>query len=457
MNTPAIQHIRGEPEQQAASDDIAISANNITKKYRIFGHPGDRIKQALTFGRVRFHHEFTALQGVSFEIKKGEAVGIIGRNGSGKSTLLQLVCGILKPTSGEVQVSGRISALLELGSGFNPEFTGRENVYFQGAVMGVSMEEMERRFDDVAAFADIGEFIDQPVRTYSSGMFVRLAFAVAVSVEPDILVVDEALSVGDEAFQRKCFARIRMIQEQGGTILFVSHSTSAILELCDRAFLMDHGRLIFSGVSKTIVANYQRLLFAPSEGAEPIRFVFSDEMTVPENHEGSLTRGMEGGASFDPSLVPVSTLSYARCGAEISDSSILGPDGEKVNVLVTGERYIFSYRVRFDEDANNIKFGMMIKSASGYDLGGLLSGRGKEDAKKGMRITVRFSFFCHLLPGTYFMNAGVLGCVHEMECFLHRIVDVDMFRVQGVSDVATGMIDFSTDDEVQIQIMNAAI
>ena len=238
--------------------DIAISVKNLTKTYRIFGHPADRIKQALTFGRVRFHREFTALQDISFEIRKGESVGIIGRNGSGKSTLLQLICGILKPTSGEVQVNGRIAALLELGSGFNPEFTGRENVYFQGAVMGISKEEMERRFDDVAAFADIGEFMDQPVRIYSSGMYVRLAFAVNILSDPEIMIVDEALAVGDMAFQAKCMTALTRIQERGTTILFVSHDIGALKSLCTRGIFLDHGTVQEIGSAGDVAEHYVR-------------------------------------------------------------------------------------------------------------------------------------------------------------------------------------------------------
>lgn len=237
--------------------DIAISVKNLTKKYRIFGHPGDRIKQALTFGRVRFHREFTALQDVSFEIKKGETVGIIGRNGSGKSTLLQLICGILKPTSGTVQVNGRVSALLELGAGFNPEFTGRENVYFQGAVMGLTKEEMDGRFDNIIAFADIGDFIDQPVRTYSSGMFVRLAFSAAIHVDADILVVDEALAVGDAEFQERSISRMKVMQHSGTTILFVSHSIPAIKNFCQRALWLDEGTEIQVGNASEVCLAYQ--------------------------------------------------------------------------------------------------------------------------------------------------------------------------------------------------------
>jgi ABC-type polysaccharide/polyol phosphate transport system ATPase subunit len=237
--------------------DIAISVTNLTKTYRIFGHPSDRIKQALTLGRMRFHREFTALQDVSFEIQKGETVGIIGRNGSGKSTLLQLICGILKPTSGEVQVNGRISALLELGAGFNPEFTGRENVYFQGAVLGISKVEMDARFDEIVSFADIGEFIDQPVRTYSSGMYVRLAFAVAVSVEPDVLVVDEALAVGDIAFQRKCFERIRqLLSTKQCIVLFVSHDLRQVERFCSRVIFFQNGQVVADGLALDVCQKY---------------------------------------------------------------------------------------------------------------------------------------------------------------------------------------------------------
>jgi len=238
--------------------DIAISADHLTKTFRVFGHPGDRIKQALSFGRMRLHREFTALREVSFDIRKGQTVGIIGRNGSGKSTLLQLVCGILKPTSGKVAAQGRISALLELGSGFNPEFTGRENVYFQGAVLGIEKKDMALRFDEIAAFAGIGEFIDQPVRTYSSGMFVRLAFAVAVSVEPDILVVDEALSVGDLGFQQKCLERIREMREAGVTIFLVSHDIMLMRTFGDTLIYLERGQIKAMGDPETVGEAYIR-------------------------------------------------------------------------------------------------------------------------------------------------------------------------------------------------------
>lgn len=240
--------------------DIAVSAKNLTKTYRIFGRPSDRIKQVLALGRIRFHREFTALRDVSFEIRKGETIGIIGRNGSGKSTLLQLICGILKPTSGSVEVNGRVSALLELGAGFNPEFTGRENVYFQGAVMGLTEEEMDGCFDDIATFADIGEFIDQPVRIYSSGMYVRLGFAVAVHMEPDILIIDEVLAVGDATFQQKCIDLIFRLQSQGTTIIVVSHNPYHIERLCHRAAVLNRGRLSGLMPAKDILAEYHEMV-----------------------------------------------------------------------------------------------------------------------------------------------------------------------------------------------------
>ena len=240
--------------------DIAISVRNLTKTYRLFGHPGDRIKQFFSLGLKQYHREFTALREVSFDIKRGETVGIIGRNGSGKSTLLQLICGILKPTAGTVQVDGRVSALLELGAGFNPEFTGRENVLFQGALVGISKEDMTERFDIIADFADIGEFIDQPVGVYSSGMYVRLAFSVAVHVSPDIVVIDEALAVGDIEFQKKCFDRIHEIQEMGTTIIVVSHNPYQIERLCHRVGLLHEKRLSELRPAKDTLALYYNLM-----------------------------------------------------------------------------------------------------------------------------------------------------------------------------------------------------
>ncbi|MCX5855310.1 MAG: ABC transporter ATP-binding protein [Deltaproteobacteria bacterium] len=240
--------------------DFAVRTHNLGKCYQIYDQPLDRLKQSLWRARRRFYREFWALRDCSFEIKKGETVGIIGSNGSGKSTLLQIICGTLNPTEGELAVSGRIAALLELGAGFNPEFTGRENVYMSAAIMGISRSEIESQYDEIAAFAGIGGFMEQPVKMYSNGMYVRLAFAVAIHVSPDILVVDEALAVGDARFQQKCMARIRAFC-QAGTVIFVSHDTAAVTELCSRAIWIESGKIVMDGLPKLVVEKYLQFMY----------------------------------------------------------------------------------------------------------------------------------------------------------------------------------------------------
>ncbi len=248
----------------AIAPEKMITVSQLSKVYHLYNRPEDRLKQFIyprvkrLLGRpaVDYFREFWALKDVSFEVRRGETVGIIGRNGSGKSTLLQLIAGTLNPTSGVVQTHGRVAALLELGAGFNPEFTGRENIYLNAAILGMSRKEIDEHIEDIIAFADIGEFIDQPVKTYSSGMFVRVAFSTAINVSPDILIVDEALAVGDTAFQQKCLHRIRQMQEQGVSILLVTHSNNILLEYCDRGIFLKHGQVMFDGETKDAVRAY---------------------------------------------------------------------------------------------------------------------------------------------------------------------------------------------------------
>lgn len=242
------------------SSEIAIRTHNLTKRYQLFDRPLDRLKQMLVRGRKQYYREFTALQDVSFELRHGEVLGLIGRNGAGKSTLLQLICGTLNPTSGQVQVHGRVAALLELGAGFNPEFSGRENIYLNASVLGLSKSEIDARYASIVEFAGIGDFIEQPVKTYSSGMYVRLAFSIATSVDPDILIVDEALSVGDGAFARKSFDRIMQLKAKGATILFCSHSIYHIEALCTRALWLDKGAVQMMGDPSSVAARYQNFL-----------------------------------------------------------------------------------------------------------------------------------------------------------------------------------------------------
>jgi lipopolysaccharide transport system ATP-binding protein len=245
-------------------DTIAVSVKNVSKKFRLFGSPKDRLREALHPFKKKYHREFWALKDINLEVPKGMTLGIVGRNGSGKSTLLQIICSVLQPTFGAVVVKGRVSALLELGTGFNPEFTGRENVLLNGALMGFSREEMEDRLPVIKAFADIGEFVDQPVKTYSSGMFVRLAFAAAINVDPDILIVDEALAVGDAKFQNKCYRKFNEFQQQGKTIVFVTHNTEAVIRHCDKAILLDYGRIVKIDSPNAVVNLYMDVLLGDS-------------------------------------------------------------------------------------------------------------------------------------------------------------------------------------------------
>ncbi len=243
------------------NNDIAVSVRNVSKKFRLFASPKERLIEALHPFRKRYHREFWALRDVSFDIQRGQTIGILGRNGAGKSTLLQIICLIMQPTQGTVQARGRISSILELGAGFNPEFTGRDNVILNGAIMGIPRKEMLQRLSTIEAFADIGEFFDQPVKTYSSGMYARVAFACSINVDPDILVVDEALSVGDAKFQNKCFMHFKNFQAEGKTIIFVSHSTEAVVKHCDRAILLDGAGIVADGLPKDVVDCHLELMF----------------------------------------------------------------------------------------------------------------------------------------------------------------------------------------------------
>jgi lipopolysaccharide transport system ATP-binding protein len=443
--------------------ELAISLSNVSKCFKRYDRPIDRLKEVLLPSK-NYADDFWALKDINLEIPKGQSVGIVGRNGSGKSTLLQIIAGILTPTTGEVKVNGRVSALLELGSGFNPEFTGRQNVFFNGRLLGLDKTEIEQKFDEIAEFADIGDFIEQPVKTYSSGMFVRLAFAVATSTTPDILIVDEALSVGDEAFQRKCFARIQSIQDRGGTILFVSHSASSVVELCQYAILMSHGEILLSGSPKIVVSKYHKLIYAPLDKVDRLRQEIRDlnngyasyqrENVASSRQEKSNgeNRVLTNFNQYDPYLVPQSTISYVSRGAKIESCRIETLDGKLVNILCQRSRYIYKYKVVFDETAYQVRFGMLIKTMSGFELGGATShttSKPLEHVAKGSVIEVEFNFKCFLQPGVYFLNTGAVGNIDGSEQYLDRHIDIAMFRVQQEDDIlTTGIIDFSVESDI---------
>jgi lipopolysaccharide transport system ATP-binding protein len=456
-------------------DETAIRVSNLSKCYQIYDRPQDRLKQSILPRLQRlvaqapkyYYREFWALKDVSLEVKRGETIGIVGRNGSGKSTLLQLICGTLYATSGTIETNGRIAALLELGSGFNPEFTGRENVYMNGALLGLSRDEMDSRFDQIAAFADIGQFIDQPLKTYSSGMMVRLAFSVAVSVDADLLIVDEALAVGDEAFQRKCFARIDSIRDNGATILFVSHSGSAVLELCDRAVLFDAGELLTAGSPKRVVSLYHKLIYSPPDKALRVRDGIrcgdlDPEATTEAPTEDSRESVTADSGSpplpkdwFDPDMTPRSTVRYESRGAVIEAPRIRNSAGRAANVLTTGERYSYIYSVKFTRAATDVRCGMLIKTTSGLEVGGAVShppGQQLGIVAAGTTLEVEFGFSCFLNPGVYFLNAGVLGSIDGLDGYIDRIIDAAMFRVQPqMGSLGTAIVNFAVTPSVVIK------
>lgn len=457
-----------------SSDDIAISVHGVSKHYLMFDRPEDRMKQMVVprlqrlLGREprRYYRDFAALHDVSFEVRRGETVGILGRNGSGKSTLLQIVCGTLQPSAGEVRVRGRIAALLELGAGFNPEFTGRENAYLNAAILGIARAEIDARFDDIARFADIGQFIDQPVKTYSSGMYVRLAFAVAIHVMPDVLVIDEALAVGDEAFQRKCFARIDAMRNAGATVLFVSHSAGTVIDLCDRAILLDAGEILADGPPKNVVALYHKLLYSGPDRIQALR------EQIRHDPSAALNAAVDGGSAsaplvtvgdcggdpdqgyFDEFLQPTSTVNYEQIGACICGPQLHAMDGRRVNVLMPGNEYFYRYSVLFSDTATGVRFGMMIRTVTGVEVCGSttsMPGHGLPVVASGARLDVEFRFRCMLAAGTYFLNAGVLGQHGEQETYLDRRIDIAMFRVQSVvGRLGTGLVDMGVLPKVQV-------
>lgn len=355
--------------------DIAISIANLSKSYRIFAHPGDRIKQVFAFGRTKYFREFNALKNITFSVKRGETVGIIGRNGSGKSTLLQLACGILKPTSGFSSIKGRVSALLELGAGFNPEFTGRENVYFQAAILGIPKDTIDQRFQEIAEFADIGEFIDQPVRTYSSGMFVRLAFSVAIHVQPDVLIVDEALSVGDAAFQHKSMNRVQELISSGASLLLVSHDRHLITSICQRCILLDRGELLMDGLP-TEVFDYYRALTAAGSG------------TI---HQSYLSSGQ-------------SQVISGSGEARVENVCIRNSTGVEVNLIDVGKSISLQIKARTTEYIPILVIGISIRDKLGHIVFNTNSNcfrNSPVNIKANSRLTFTFDLVINMGPGNY--------------------------------------------------------
>ncbi len=402
-------------------DNIAISVKNLTKVYHLYDSPKDRLKEALNpFGK-KYHHDFYALKDVSFEIKKGETVGIIGKNGAGKSTLLKIITGVLTPTSGEVQVKGKIASLLELGAGFNPEMTGMENIYLNGTIMGFSKEEMDAKVDAILSFADIGEFIDQPVKMYSSGMFARLAFSVAINVEPDVLIVDEALSVGDARFQNRCIRKMEEIGDAGTTILFVSHDTQAVNKFCHRVIWLNEGKIKAEGEPASILEEYMSFM---TYGLETVR-----EERVSEEKE-----------TENEALINVEKLdSFGEKKALIEKIGFFDDHGNATSILKQGEKATFVSIFHTTINLYGVGIGVLFKDTLNNDIltfNSYMYGSEIKEVKKGKRVRVAIEFVVpKLYPKEYTITVALSEGTQQNHIQQHWIHDATTINIVSADQV----------------------
>ena len=379
--------------------DSVIEIKNISKIYNLYNKPSDRLKEAL-FSRKSRHTEFAALNDVSFNVNKGEILGIIGKNGSGKSTILKIITSVLTPTSGECIVKGKIAALLELGAGFNMEYTGIENIYLNGQMIGFSKEEMDKKLQAIIDFADIGEHIYQPVKTYSSGMFARLAFSVAISVDPDILIVDEALSVGDVFFQNKCYRRFEEFRERGKTILFVTHDMGSVIRYCNRCVLLNAGKKVAEGKPQEMVDLYKRIMVGQwnenEENTQDSTSIQSSNVKADESWKDQI--------STNPDIEV-----YGDGRADIIDFGIFSDTGDIGNNVYKGDYYSVKMKVRINEDNLNPIFAFKLRDIKGTELTGtntMLEDIDTSQCKKGDIVTITFRQKQYLQPGQYLVSLG---------------------------------------------------
>lgn len=411
-------------------EEIAIAVENVCKVYKLYDKPMDRLVEALGFTKEKKYREHFALSNVNFHVKKGECIGIIGTNGSGKSTILKIITGVLNPSSGNVTVNGRISALLELGAGFNMEYTGMENIYLNGTMNGFSNEEIEKRIPDILEFADIGDYVNQPVKTYSSGMFVRLAFSVAINIEPEILIVDEALSVGDVFFQAKCYHKFEEFKEQGKTIIFVSHDLSSISKYCDRVILLNQGVKLGEGSAKEMIDDYKRVLVGQYELPESK----SESSLLNDEEVQAAVRNKENNTDKDkPKL-----LEYGTKEAVIEEIYITDDRGTRSNSIIKGMEFTIHMRVRFDANLPAPIFAFSFKNAKGTEITGTNTMFEKaflEPVKAGSVKNVSFTQKMSLQGGEYLLSFGVTGYDGNDFQVYHRLYDA--LDVTVISDKNT--------------------
>ncbi len=422
-------------------NDIAIKVDNLSKVYKLYDKPMDRLKEAVNPLKKIYHKDFYALNNVAFEVKKGETVGIIGKNGSGKSTLLKIITGVLNKSGGNVIVNGKISALLELGAGFNPEFTGLENIYLNCTIMGYTKEEIDEKIPGIIEFADIGEFINQAVKTYSSGMFIRLAFAVAVNVEPEILIVDEALSVGDLFFQTKCYKRFDDLKENGKTIIFVSHDMGSIIKYCDRSIVLNNGEKVFDGYPNEAVDIYKQIL-VNLFGSEEKTCSIITNMDSSINTLSEIEKWAEN-VSKNPHI-----LEYGDGGATIIDYTIFDNQGRITSQLIKGDNCSFCMRVKFNKTIENPIFAFTIKDKRGVEITGTNTLNEKVDTciiQEGKVAEIKFKQKITLQGGEYLLSLGCTGFNEKGELVVyHRLYDIISFDVISSGNTAGYFDPYST-------------
>lgn len=416
----------------------AIEVKDVSKIYKLYDRPMDRLKESLGLSRKKLYKEHYALNNVSFEVKKGETVGIIGTNGSGKSTILKIITGVLNQSSGDVNIKGRISALLELGAGFNSEYTGIENVYLNGTMNGFSREEVDAKLNDILEFADIGDFVNQPVKTYSSGMFVRLAFAVAINIDPEILIVDEALSVGDVFFQAKCYHKFEEFKKMGRTILFVSHDLSSISKYCDRVILLNKGRKLAEGSAREMVDMYKKVLVnqVDTDGGEIVEKAADDTDSIECWKEK---------IQLNPDFIE-----YGDKRAEIIDYAVIDDRGIISNAVQKNSEFQIKMKVRFNEDIKEPIFAFTLKDIKGTDITGTNTMYEKVyvSAKKGDVKEITFTQSMNLQGGDYLVSLGCTGYMKNEFVVYHRLYD--RFNITVVSDKNTvGYYDMNSKIEIK--------
>ena len=418
--------------------EIAIKVENVTKLYKLYDKPSDRLRESLGLTKQKKYKEHYALKNLSFEVQKGECIGIIGTNGAGKSTILKIITGVLNPTEGNVVINGRISALLELGAGFNMEYTGIENVYLNGTMIGFSREEIDKKLDDILEFADIGDFVNQPVKTYSSGMFVRLAFAVAINIDPEILIVDEALSVGDVFFQAKCYRKFEEFKQMGKTILFVSHDLSSISKYCDRAILLNKGEKFSEGDPNEIIDLYKKVLVGHENDDEDTAAAIPE--TVSE--EGTWKESI----NMNPNV-----SDYGDKDAEIVDFGVFDSKGIISTTLEKGSRFTVKMKVRFNKNVDMPIFAFTIKDIKGTDITGtntMLEKIHIDKCKAGDTRIVTFTQQIDLQGGEYLLSLGCTTFRGDDFVVYHRLYDVCNISVIS-SKNTVGFYDMNSEITIQ--------